>query len=298
MVRRESCVYKIVDGCEIALDVCRSDDDIVRPILIFIHGGALIMGSRAWIHPTHIERYTADGFAIVSIDYRLAPETRLAAIVEDLQAAFAWARTDGATRFALDPARVAVVGHSAGGYLALVSGYRVEPRPRAIVSYYGYGDVAGAWYSRPDPFYCQEPRVSEAEAREAVGQRPITDGSGPSAELRHRFYLYCRQRGLWPREVVGADPDAEPAAFDPFCPVRNVTADYPPTLLLHGDRDTDVPYEQSVLMAARLAEAGVEHELITIRGGGHGFENDRDRPDVAAAVDLAHAFLKRWAVDR
>jgi len=55
-----------------------------------------------------------------------------------------------------------------------------------------------------------------------------------------------RQNGLWPKEVAGFDPDKEPRAFDRFCPIRNVTKDYPPTLLLHGDNDTDVPHQQSV----------------------------------------------------
>ena len=46
-----------------------------------------------------------------------------------------------------------------------MTGFRVEPRPKALVSYWGYGDVAGAWYSRPDPFYRSQPLVSEKEAR-------------------------------------------------------------------------------------------------------------------------------------
>lgn len=292
-MRRETCVYKTVDGCEINADVYRPDADVVRPALVYIHGGALIMGSRAGINPWQRERYLDAGFGLVSIDYRLAPETRLAAIVEDLQDVFRWVRSDAAARFQLDPGRVAVVGHSAGGYLALMSGFRVEQRPRAIVSFYGYGDVAGAWYSRPDPFYCQQPLVPEAEARAAVGKGPLSEAAGPAAEQRRRFYLFCRQQGRWPQEVVGADPDSEPESFDRFCPVCNVTSEYPPTLLLHGDRDPDVPYEQSTMMAARLAGAGVEHELITISGGGHGFDSDAGKPDVANAFDRACAFLRR-----
>ena len=58
------------------------------------------------------------------------------------------------------------------------------------------------------------------------------------------------------------DPDREPRLFDPFCPLRNVTKEYPPTLLLHGDNDTDVPFEQSVLMAKELERHGILHELI------------------------------------
>jgi acetyl esterase/lipase len=286
-------VYKSVTGCEIRADIHRPNDSLVRPILVYLHGGALIMGSRTGIRQWQRDRYLEAGLAIVAIDYRLAPESRLAAIVEDLQDAFHWIRTVGAAQFQLDPHRLAVVGHSAGGYLALLSGHRIEPRPRAIVSFYGYGDVAGPWYSRPDPFYCQQPLVSEAEARAAVGTQPLSEASGSAATRRSRFYLYCRQQGRWPQEVVGADPDSEPAIFDQFCPVRNITHDYPPTLLLHGDRDTDVPYEQSVMMAARLREIGVEHEFITIPGGGHGFDGDAESPEVARAFDRVCGFLWR-----
>ena len=66
-------------------------------------------------------------------------------------------------------------------------------------------------------------------------------------------YLYCRQQGLWPKVLTGRDPDEEPRAFDAFCPVRNVTPECPPTLLIHGTKDTDVPYELSVQMAKELA---------------------------------------------
>ena len=86
----------------------------------------------------------------------------------------------------LDADRLAVVGASAGGYLALLAGHRVRPRPRAIVSFYGYGDIAGPWYSRPDPFYLLEPEVSESDARRAdrtpvVGRRGF--GQRPSATV-------------------------------------------------------------------------------------------------------------------
>jgi acetyl esterase/lipase len=284
-------VYKTADGHAIHADVYRSSDDVVRPTLVYIHGGALIMGSRTGIAESVKNRYVEAGFGLVSIDYRLAPETKLPAIARDLDDAFHWVRTSAADEFRLDPSRVAVVGHSAGGYLALLSGVRVTPRPTAIVSYYGYGDIVGPWYSQPDPFYCQQPLVSEAEARAAVGARLISDARGPENAQRGRFYLYCRQHGLWPREVAGVDPNADSNFFIPYSPERNVTKDFPPTLLLHGDQDTDVPYEQSQLMARRLHAAGVEHELITIAGGGHGFDREAERPDVAKVLDRALAFL-------
>jgi dipeptidyl aminopeptidase/acylaminoacyl peptidase len=50
-------------------------------------------------------------------------------------------------------------------------------------------------------------------------------------------------------------------------------------MLLHGDKDTDVPYQLSVMMAEQLKRHGVEHELITIPGGGHGFDRAMQTPD-------------------
>ena len=67
--------------------------------------------------------------------------------------------------------------------------------------------------------------------------------------------------------MSGWDPHSETAKFFPFMPVKNVTRDYPPTMLIHGTDDTDVPYEQSLLMAEQLKMHGVPHELVTIEGG-------------------------------
>ena len=202
------------------------------------------MGHRGGVDRALVDGLVAAGYVVVSIDYRLAPEVKLPAIIEDVRDACRWVRDRGPELFRVAPDRIAVMGASAGGYLTLVSGYAVEPRPKALVAYYGYGDVAGAWYSRPDPFYRTQPLVPDSEARAGVGGA-VRSETATNYENRRRFYLYCRQQGLWPKEVAGIDPDKEPKAFDPFCPVRNVTAAYPPTLLIHGTKDTDVPYEQS-----------------------------------------------------
>jgi len=270
LVAKQTHVYKSVDGCEIRADVYSAAPGEDRPVVVWIHGGALIMGCRENIRPNHLEAYLAVGCHVVAIDYRLAPETKLPGIVEDLEDAFAWVRKEGPGLFGADAARMAAVGHSAGGYLTLLAGHRVSPPLQALVSYYGYGDVTSEWYSRPDPGYCREPGVSEDEARAAVGGTPLS--CSQDDEARDRFYLYCRQQGRWPREVAGHDPDREGAWFRPFEPRLNVTAAYPPTLLLHGDDDEDVPYQQSVLMAGALARVGVPHELYTVRGARHGFD--------------------------
>jgi acetyl esterase/lipase len=281
-------VYKTAGNCQIKADVYRPAAG-PTPVLVYIHGGCLMYGSRNSINPRQLELYLSAGYAVVSIDYRLAPETKLPAIIEDLRDAFRWITEAGPGLFNVDPARIAVVGHSAGGYLTLMAGFAVQPRPRALIPVYGYGDIIGDWYSKPDPFYCQQPAVT-LEASEWHKGGPETselyEGRGKGG-----LYLYCRQNGLWPLAVGGVDPAKDSAFFTPYCPAQNVTPDYPPTLLLHGDQDTDVPHQQSVQMAQVLSRHGVKHELITIKGGGHGFDGKMDDPVVKDTFARVMAFL-------
>ena len=284
--------YKKVDGLEIKADVYRPADDAERPIVVWIHGGALIMGSRRGIPERVRKMLLGAGYVVVSIDYRLAPESKLPAVIEDVEDAFRWIRREGAQQFQGDATKIAVMGGSAGGYLTLVSGYRVEPRPAVLVAFWGYGDLIGDWYSTPSHYpRHQQIKMSSEEAHRQVSGPPISDDRDRKGD-GSAFYQHCRQLGIWPREVSGWDPHADAAKFYPFMPLRNVTKDYPPTLLIHGTNDTDVPYEQSVLMAAELEKHGVEHKLISIPGGEHGLGGG-DPQQIDAAYESALAFVQR-----
>ncbi len=146
-------VYKVVDGCEIKADVSGGKSAGARqPVVLFIHGGALINGTRnAWGDKDIKSRFLDEGFIVVSIDYRLAPETKIAGIIEDVQDAYRWVREDGQGLFGCDPNRIGVAGGSAGGYLTLMTGFCVQPRPKALMVYCGYGDIDGDWYKPARP---------------------------------------------------------------------------------------------------------------------------------------------------
>jgi acetyl esterase/lipase len=77
--------YKTVKDCTIQADVHRLPGDEVRPVILWIHGGALIFSDRGSVRQHQLPRYLQAGYVVVSIDYRLAPETKLPAIIEDLQ---------------------------------------------------------------------------------------------------------------------------------------------------------------------------------------------------------------------
>ena len=219
---KQTYTYKMVQDCQIQADVYRLSDEEQRPAILWIHGGGLIFGDRSMLRTEQAEQYLTAGYTVVSIDYRLAPETKLHAILEDLQDAYSWMRGQGSTLFDINPDRLAVIGHSAGGYLTLMAGLCVHPRPKALVSFYGYGDIAGEWYSRPDPHYSKEPTVLQDVAYRSVGG-PVIAGSsfGDLSEQRWLFYLFCRQQELWPKEVTGHDPHTEPQAFEEYCPVSS-----------------------------------------------------------------------------
>jgi acetyl esterase/lipase len=258
------------------------------PVLIYIHGGGLIWGTREEISEEMINLYINSGFSLFSIDYRLAPSTKLPEILEDIEDAILWIQIEGPKQFSIDPKKIAVIGSSAGGFLALTSGTFTH-KPRAIVSFYGYGDLVGSWATSPSKYYCQKDIVSKKLAYKLITDRILT---AASIEERFLFYVYARQNGVWIEEITGVTLLHNKEALHQFCPNRNVTKEFPPTLLLHGTKDTDVPYEQSVFMRAAIIKQSVEAKLITIPNGEHVFDKNFKDPIVQNALKQVIDFLK------
>jgi acetyl esterase/lipase len=285
--------YKTVGDLEIKADIHRAEDDRPRKVVVWIHGGALIMGHREGISD-RVKKWALNaGHVLVSIDYRLAPETQLPEIIKDVEDAFAWIRRDGPRLFHADPTRIAVTGGSAGGYLTLTSGFRVQPRPTVLLSLWGYGDLVGDWYSKPSP----HPRhhgvkLTREQAYQQVSGPPISDARERKGD-GGAFYQFCRQHGEWPKAVSGWDPIRAPEKFYPYMALKNVTKDFPPTVLIHGESDTDVPHEQSVLLAEEFTRYSVAHEFISIPGAEHGLAGG-DSKRIDAAYQKAFAFLDRY----
>lgn len=293
--------FKTIDGLQLKADVYRHRTAARRPVIVWLHGGALIMGTREGVPRQLTELAKRERYVVVSLDYRLAPQAKLAQIIEDLRDGLAWVQQSGPERFHADTSRLVVAGASAGGYLALMSGITAVPQPTAIVSYWGFGDVDGDWTTQPAEAYRKGKLIDREVALKGVGQKVLTQTNQENGRGRSTYFLYLKQTGLWVNEVSGLDPKKDREKLTPFCPVRNVTSDYPPTLFLHGTADKDVPVGQTLAMAAELKRNGVPHEVITVKGGGHslwGGDRDRINQAFARSVEYIHERLTQPKAER
>lgn len=286
--------FKKVGDIEIKADLYkRSDAKSLLPVIIWIHGGALIWGSRNDLPLEQLEFYLNAGYAVISIDYRLAPETKLNEIVEDVSDAIKWVVKHGNQQLGVDPNRLYLVGHSAGGYLALMSGILLDPPPKGIVSFYGYGDILADWYTKPDPFYSTWEEIKMEDIISMPGDSIKTSAFG---QQRFNFYLYCRQNGKWPLMVSSYDPVEDKEELLRYCPIYHISSNFPPTLLIHGDKDTDVPFSQSFQFSQELAKYEVPYQLIELRGFGHAFDTNEGglkNPEIYKVFEKILGFFKR-----
>ena len=287
-IQKATSEYKVVNGCSIKADIFLPSNEN-PPVVLYFHGGALISGSRNYLPGWQADRLNQAGFAVVSFDYRLAPETKLAEIITDIQDAILWVKGEGRKIYGFDAERIAVMGSSAGGYLSLMTG-TFEVKPNAIVAFYGYGDILGDWYTRPSEYYCKNPIITKGEAESHVGGKEKSSGDNS----RYSFYFYCRQQGIWPEVVSGYHPINDREKLLRYCPEYNIGSTYPPTFLLHGDQDNDVPYEQSQQMSIALDKQGIENKLITIKGAGHGFDGDGKNPEVVQVFEDVVSFVQAY----
>lgn len=283
-------VYKEVDDLKIKADVEFTADGARHPVVVWIHGGALINGHRASVPAWVRDAFVPRGYVVVSLDYRLAPESKLPLIVSDVEDAFRWIRKSGPKLFGADPERIAVLGGSAGGYLTFVAGQRVNPKPQALVSLWGYGDVGAPWTYEAS----KHERHNKAEFAAEDASKIVT---GPAvSDARERkldaaaYYQFVRRTGGWAAAVSGWNPQRDAKKFVPYMPEKNVTSDYPPTFMIHGDADTDVPFASSEQMAEQLKKQKVEHRLIRFEGAEHGLPGV-DAKKLSEAYEAAAAFV-------
>jgi len=216
------------------------------PVIVFIHGGAWRGGNRRGGH-RRLADYVASGqYAGVSVGYRLTDEAHWPAQIHDCKAAIRWIRGH-AQEYQLDADHIGVIGSSAGGHLVAMLG------------------VSGS----TDELDGRLGSHRQQSSRVAC----VIDEYGPSDLLAMKDYP-SRMDHDGPTSpegrLVGGRVSETAKVAQSASPVNWVSADPPPFLIVHGDKDPLVPFNQSERLHAALKRAGGEVSLITVKEGGHG----------------------------
>jgi acetyl esterase/lipase len=279
--RKETYIYKEVDDLKIPADVFLPVTDEVRAVVLFIHGGGFMFGSRIDRPSTPLlDKLIEANYAVVSIDYRLAPETKLADIVKDTGDACTWIRTKGPSLFKADPKRLAVIGGSAGGFLATTCGYTVKPRPQAVAAISGFADFE---FAKPST---DRSILKQNNLYDSVGKEILTQGG----EDRYKLCFFLLDNGLWPWEVLGFEPMSNKEKVNALLPINHINSDYPATLLIHSKKDQVVPFSQAERLNQALTARKIESELFVVPQG-HSSEIIKNDPE---AVEKIISFLDKY----
>ena len=210
-----------------------------KPLILYIHGGGWVGGHTRQAaafsdFPGVLAKLASEGFVVASLEYRLANEARYPAQLQDVRASIRFLKAN-ASKYGIDPARVALWGGSAGGHLAALGAMTcgvagIDETPQKPGSECVQGAVI--WYGVFDFSKMIAPMIARGE-------------SGPVG------LLGCATAASCPADTLAA---ASAVTF--------IDAKDPPFLLIHGDADKVVPVDQSRLAEARLRAAGVPVEAI------------------------------------
>ena len=211
------------------------------PALIYLHGGGFVLFSLDTHDRLMREYAAAGGLIVIGVDYPLSPEARYPVALDQLVDLIDWLADGGAAVLGVDPARLAVGGDSAGGNLSMALALRLRDRGTPALLrglLLNYGAFSGA--------------CSDAAEAAHGGAGSVLD----RAEMHYYFAAYLG------RDVAHVD--------DPYvCPIGADLGGLPPAFLVIPQ--CDILSEQSELMAARLAEAGVPVVSRIYRGATHSF---------------------------
>ncbi len=282
--RKETYAYKEVDGQEILADVLLPTKDEVRAVVLYIHGGGFMFGSRiGQPRKPLLDKLIEANYAVVSIDYRLAPEIKLEEIVKDARDACIWVRSQGPSLFNADPNRLGVIGGSAGAFLATACGYMVKPRLQAVVAISGFADFE---FARPS---IDRSILKKSNLYDSVGKEILTQGG----EDRYKLCFFLLDNGLWPWEILGFEPKSNQKKVDALLPINYIDSDYPATLIIHSKNDPQVPLSQAERLSRALTAQKIESKLFIVPQG-HSSEIIRNDPEaVAKIVSFLDKYLKK-----
>jgi acetyl esterase/lipase len=244
------------NGVPLKMDIYQPPQVGNYPAIVVIYGGGWQGGSPKQ-NPNFNSYMASRGYTVFAIDYRHAPRYRFPAQLDDVRAAQRFIQQHAA-EYEADPERIALLGRSAGGHLAMLAAYQPDALPvQAVVNYYGPYNLAQGYREPPNP----DP-------------------------LNVRAVL---------KAFLGGSPDELPKQYVTASPISYVTRPLPPTLLIQGERDHIIKVGFARDMHQRLRASGSTSVLLEIPWAEHAFDSIFNGPSNQLALYYTEQFLA-WAL--
>jgi acetyl esterase/lipase len=272
MASPKTLIYKTVDKVEVPLDIYLPKEAKNVPVLLWFHGGGLLQGKRTSAAPHMLRGIEKYKYALISADYRLAPQVGVAEIYEDVKDCIAFIRTELSKHVGdgiVDANRLAVCGSSAGGYLAFLAGLYVEPKPKVILPIYPITDPLGLFFTTPQkpPFGLKRTEKSTVDPFLDTNGEVVANNEENSK--RNEMYMYMLQEANL-AELLHVKPGDDTYRI----PKKILEKGLPPTYVVMGDADEAVGCDQVDEVVGAMAGLGVEFEYERLAGVNHLFDKD------------------------
>ena len=250
--------YGVADGVSLKLDLYQPENaEGALPAILFIHGGGWVKGGKE-DYAYYCSRFPLKGYVVASMGYRFADKYKYPGCIEDAKCAVRWLRANAA-QYHIDPNKIAVAGGSAGGHLAMMTGYSSD-----VPELEGTG-------GNPDV-------SSRADA--VINLYGPTDLTTEVARVHPTITRF-----------LDAPYAQEPYRYDMASPIYHLDANDPPTLIIQGTLDTLVTPDQADALAARFQALGMDYWYDCLPGWPHTM--DVARPVNERVQKVIHAFLQQ-----
>ncbi|EMC99431.1 hypothetical protein BAUCODRAFT_336651 [Baudoinia panamericana UAMH 10762] len=282
----QTIVYKTINELTVPLEIYLPDNAKNVPCLLWFHGGGLLQGIRTSVSPHMLRAVNKYNIAVISADYRLAPQVGIAEIYEDVRDCVHFIRNNLAKQIGdgvVNPDRLAVSGSSAGGYLALLAGLYLEPKPQVLLPIYPITDPLGLFFTVP------QPPAMGGKGPDMEQLKPYIDPNGPvvannppdsARSQAYQHMLMSANLAKLLRFPSGKEGDKWRVA-------KNIQAHgLPPTYVVHGDSDSAVGTEQADEVVGVMVGTGAEVKYERL----HGIEHLFDKEESVELEDM-YAFM-------
>jgi acetyl esterase/lipase len=277
--RSADVIYSKKEGVALTMDVFTPKKNANGAGVIWVVSGGWVSNHNN-INPKFVEPFTKRGYTVFAVVHGSQPRYTIPEIVQDMNRATRFIRYH-AKDYKIDPDRIGISGASAGGHLSLMQGMA--------------GDLGNA--KAKDPIDKTSSRVQAVacffpptdflnygeKGKDAIGRGTLAGFKGPFdfKTLDPKTKTYERITDEAKIVEIGKA----------ISPITHVSADDPPTLILHGDKDFLVPIQQAESMVAKMKEAGVTAELVVRPGQGHGWKDIGN--DISLFADWYDKHLKK-----